>query len=66
VAEQTRVPELGQGADMLGDRAGLLLQAGAPAEIDDVELVETELADVLLDLSAELVRPRVRFPGAVA
>jgi len=34
------------------------------AQVDHVEVVAAELAQVLLDLAAELVRPGQRQPGA--
>ncbi len=59
VPDQSRFAQFGEGAEVLGDGAGLPVHPRAPAQVDDVEVVEPELADVLLDLGAQLLRPRV-------
>ena len=49
LADQPGVAQLGQRAEMLGDRIG-----GVGAEVHQVEVVAAELAQVLLDLAAQL------------
>src|SRR3984957_15298924 len=51
VADQAGVAELGQRAEALGD--GLLVRPAA--QVHHVEVVAAELAQVLLDLAAQLV-----------
>jgi len=49
LADQPGVAQLGQRAEMLGDRIG-----GVGAEIHQIEVIAAELAQVLLDLAAQL------------
>ena len=53
MADEPGVAQLGQRAEVLGDRVG----AARRAQVDHVEVVAAELAQVLLDLAAQLVRP---------
>lgn len=59
VADQPRLAQLGQRAEVLGD--GLLAH---DAQVDDVEVVAAQLAQVLLDLTAQFVGPRRSPPRA--
>jgi hypothetical protein len=63
VPDEPGVAKFGQCAEVLGDGVG-----GLPAEVDEVEVITAELAQVLLDLAAQL-RGRGGFlplPGSVA
>lgn len=52
VADETGVAQGGQGGEVPGDRAGPV--AGRDAEVDHVQVVAAQPAQVLLDLAAEL------------
>ena len=57
MADQPGVAQVGQRAEVLGDRA---LAEGA--QVHHVEVVAAELAQVLLDLAAQLLGPRPGQP----
>ncbi len=57
VADEPGLAQLGQGAEALGDRIG-----PDDAQVHHVEVVAAELAQVLLDLAAQLLRGGVRQP----
>ena len=65
VADQALVAQVGEGAEAVGDRVGAGLLDDP--EVDDVGLVQAELAQVFLDLGAEFgCRGRlVEVPGCV-
>src|SRR5581483_10765731 len=52
VTDEALVAQFGEGGEVSGDRAGAA--AGRDAQVDDVEVVAAERAEVLLDLAAQL------------
>ena len=56
MADQARVAQFGQRAEVVGDR----VLARCDAQVDHVEVVAAELAQVLLDLAAQLTRGGAR------
>ncbi len=50
--DQPRLAQLGERAEVFGD--GVLPH---PAQVDDIEVITPELAQILLDVPAQLVRP---------
>jgi hypothetical protein len=56
--DQPGVAQVGQGGEPLGQRILAL-----HPQVDHVEMVAAELAQVLLDLAAQLVRPDGSRPG---
>ena len=62
-ADQALLSQFGQRAEAVGERTGPAFQAHADPEVDHVEVVAAELAQVFLDLPAQLLRAcRIRKP----
>lgn len=51
--DQPSVAQLSEGAEMLGHRLHVLLAT----EVDHIEVISAELAEVLLDLAAKVIGP---------
>jgi hypothetical protein len=60
VPDQSRVAQLGERAEVFGDR----VDAAQPPQVHHVQVVAAELAQVLLHLPAQLVGPGHRQPLA--
>ena len=65
VPDQALLPQLGQGAELLGERLVAGALRDADPQVDHVEGVQAEVLEVLPDLGLEVVGLQRRDPAAV-